>query len=126
MRLYLERNQFRMTNQECFNLFSEAIKKKRIVRYENSNNRDDYFIHAIRETPDEYVFFCLIKTFFRSGHNTDTWKTGFLSSYHEFSLIKGAATDTLYLTNESFSPAADYKDKLPVLGFGESKWKTID
>jgi hypothetical protein len=115
-----------MTNQECFNLFSEAIKKKRIVRYENSNSRDDYSILALRKTPDGYVFFCFVQTFFRSGHNADTWKTGFLSSYHEFSLIKGAAVETLRLTDESFSPAEDYKNKLPFLGFGESNWETID
>jgi hypothetical protein len=115
-----------MTNQEYFNLFSEAIKKKRIVRYENISSRDDYYIHAIRETPEGYVFFCLVKTFFRSGHNTNTWKTGFLASYHEFSLIKGVSIDTLHLTDESFSPALDYKNKLPVLGLEESKWKTID
>jgi hypothetical protein len=115
-----------MTNEEYFSLFSEAMNKKKIIRYENSNSRDDYYIYAIRETPDGYVFFCLMETFFKAGGNDEGWKTGSLSSYHEFRSIRGAAHSSLILTDEIFTPRSNYKEKLPVLAQQEMPWLTVN
>lgn len=110
-----------MTNQEYFNLFSESLNTRKIIRYENENSRDDYHTYAIRESPEGYVFYCLIETFFRTGMNANTWKTGSLSSFHELSSVKGATAETLYLTSETFFPRQDYKEKL-----SEPGWRTVD
>jgi len=115
-----------MTNQEYFSLFSESMNKKKIIRYENSSNRDDYQTYAIRETPEGYVFFCLVETFFRTGLNENTWKTGSLSSFHELTVVKGASIRSLYLTDENFIPRKNYKERLPVLAPSESGWQTVD
>ena len=104
-----------MTNEEYFSLFSEAMNKKKIIRYENSNSRDDYYIYAIRETPDGYVFLLFNGNVFQSGGNDEGWKNGSLSSYLEFRSIRGAALSSLILTNEIFHPRSNYKEKLPVI-----------
>jgi len=114
-----------MTNQEYFSLFSEAMKKKKIIRFENSNNRDDYQTYAIRETREGCVFFCLIETFFKSETNQNTWETGSLSSFHEFHAVKGAETDTLVLTDKTYVPREGYHEKLPILASEESAWVTV-
>jgi hypothetical protein len=114
-----------MTNQEYYDLFSEAIQNKKIIRYENSTSRDDYSIYAIRKTPEGYVFFCLLETFFRKAENREGWKTGSLSSYPEFHSIKGAARETLQLTSETFTPRKNFEEKLPVLGYDESQWVVV-
>lgn len=115
-----------MTNEEYFSLFSEAMNNKKVIRYENSNSRDDYYIYAIRQTPQGFVFFCLMETFFKAGDNKEGWKTGSLSSYHEFRSIKGAELSSLTLTNEIFTPRSNYKEKLPVIAQEESFWSTVD
>jgi len=115
-----------MTNQEYFSLFSEAMNKKKIIRYENSTSRDDYQVHALRETPDGYVFFCLIETFFRNEMDHTSWKAGSLSSFHELQIVKGATADTFYLTNENYIPRENYKERLPVLSPQEANWKLVD
>ncbi|MEO6684377.1 MAG: hypothetical protein ABIN24_00365 [Dyadobacter sp.] len=115
-----------MTNEEYFSLFSEAMNKKKIIRYENSNSRDDYYIYAIRETPEGYVFFCLMETFFKAADNQEGWKTGSLSSYHEFRLVRGATISSLNLTNEIFAPRSNYKEKLPVIAQEEKAWLTVN
>ncbi|GLU53688.1 hypothetical protein [Dyadobacter frigoris] len=115
-----------MTNQEYFSLFSEAMNNKKIIRYENSNSRDDYYAYAIRETPEGYIFFCLMETFFKAGENKEGWKTGSLSSYHEFRSVRGVTLSSLNLTNEIFTPRSNYKEKLPVLAQNESSWLTVN
>ena len=115
-----------MTNEEYFSLFSEAMNMKKVIRYENSNSRDDYYTYAIRQTPEGYVFFCLMETFFKAGDNKKGWKTGSLSSYHEFRSIKGATLSSLKLTSEIFIPRSNYKDNIPVIAQGESSWSTVD
>ncbi|WP_159473432.1 hypothetical protein [Dyadobacter sp. 3J3] len=115
-----------MTNEEYFSLLSEAMKKKKVIRYENSSSRDDYYTYAIRETSEGYVFFCLMETFFKAGDNKEGWKTGSLSSYHEFKVIRGATLSSLILTNEIFIPRNNYKEKLPLLAQQESTWFTVD
>lgn len=115
-----------MTNEEYFSLFSEAMSKKKIIRYENSNSRDDYYIYAIRQTPEGYVFFCLMETFFKAGENNDGWKTGSLSSYHEFRSVRGATLSFLKLTDDHFTPRSNYKENLPVLAPDESAWITVN
>lgn len=115
-----------MTNEEYFSLFSEAMNTKKIIRYENSNSRDDYYIYAIRETPEGYVFFCLMETFFKAGDNKEGWKNGSLSSYLEFRSIRGATLSTLILTNEIFTPRGNFKEKLPVIAQSESAWLTVN
>ena len=126
LRYDVPRNRKSMTNQEYFSLFSESMNKKKIIRYENSSNRDDYHIYAIRETQEGYVFYCLVETFFRTGLNENTWKTGSLSSFHELTFVKGASTSSLYLTDETFTPRQGYKERLPLLAPSESGWKTVD
>ncbi|MCF0058540.1 hypothetical protein [Dyadobacter sp. CY356] len=115
-----------MTNEEYYGLFSEAMNKKKIIRYENSSSRDDYYIYAIRETPEGYVFFCLMETFFKAGDNHEGWKTGSLSSYHEFRSIRGATFSSLILTDEIFTPKSNYKEKIPVLAHKEALWLTVN
>jgi len=115
-----------MTNQEYFSLFSEAMNKKKIIRYENSKSRDDYQVHALRETPEGYVFFCLVETFFRNEMDRVSWKTGSLSSFHELQIVKGATTDTLRLTNENYIPRKNYREKLPVVAPEEASWQLVD
>jgi adenosine/AMP kinase len=114
-----------MTEQAYFELFSEAMKTKRIIRYENDTSRDDYHTYAIRETSAGHVFFCLLETFFRRDKNTDSWIPGSLKAYHEFGHIAGATSASLVLTNEHFDLLPDYRDRLPVQE-GAGFWQTID
>lgn len=115
-----------MTNEEYFSLFSEAMNKKKIIRYENSSSRDDYYTYAIRDTPEGYVFFCLMETFFKAGDNKEGWKTGSLSSYHEFRSVRGATPSSLILTKETFTPRSSYKENLPVAAHNKSIWLTVN
>jgi len=114
-----------MTNQEYFGLFSVSMNKKKIIRYENENSRDDYHVYAYRYTPDGFIFFCRIETFFRTAPNENSWKTGSLSSFHELSFVQGATSDTFYLTNETFRPAEFIQYPL-ISGPEESAWITAD
>ncbi|TLV02690.1 hypothetical protein [Dyadobacter luticola] len=115
-----------MTGQEYFALFSEAMRTKRIIRYENETSRDDYHTYGIRETPMGYMFFCLLETFFRRGRNADSWIPGSLTSYHEFDEVQGATTSTLILTDKKFEPIQGYREKLPGLVNGSHGWITVD
>ena len=115
-----------MTAQEYYDLFSKAMMERKIVRYENSTSRDDYHTYAIRETQFGYIFFCLLETFFRTGENLDSWINGSLKTFHQFTSVRGAARETLKITNEHFTPMANYKGKLPVIETGALKWITID
>lgn len=114
-----------MTGQAYFELFSKAMRTKRIIRYDNEASRDHYHTYAIRETPTGYLFFCLLETFFRREKNADIWIPGSLTSYHEFGTIQGAEESSLILTTEIYYPRPDYKKRLPISdGFGE--WITVD
>ena len=114
-----------MTGQEYYSLFSEAMKKRRIIRYENETSRDDYHTYAIRETPFGYVFFCLLETFFRTGKGLDSWIKGSLVSYHELQNVQGADINSLIITNEIYVPRFNYNQMLPVLKEGEPVWITV-
>lgn len=115
-----------MTAQEYYALFSRAMLEKKIVRYENSTSRDDYHTYAIRETPQGFIFFCLLETFFRTHKNLDSWFAGSLKSFHEFQFVQGATKETLHLTGQHYTLPTDYKEKFPPLEAADSNWKTAD
>jgi len=113
-----------MTVQEMYALFSKAMNEKRIIRYDNNTSRDDYHTYAIRKTQSGYLFFCLLETFFKTTNNSG-WLPGSLKSYHEFAAVKGATTQTLYLTSEQYTPVKNFNEKLPKLITGEESWITV-
>jgi len=115
-----------MTTQAYYELFSKAMKERKIVRYENSTSRDDYHTYAIRETSFGYIFFCLLETFFRTGKNKDNWIDGSLKTFHQFHIVKGATAETLRLIDDHFAPVVNYKANLPAIEIGEKNWITID
>ena len=115
-----------MTTQAYYELFSKAMKERKIVRYENSTSRDDYHTYAIRETGFGHIFFCLLETFFRTGKDMDSWINGSLKTFHQFHTVKGATAETLCLIDDHFVPVANYKENLPAIEVGEKNWITVD
>ena len=115
-----------MTGQEYFALFSDAMRGKRIIRYENETSRDDYHTYAIRNSSEGYQFFCLLETFFRRAKNSDSWIPGSITSYHTFSQIQGITQSSLILTYELFTPMPDYKIRLASKSGLLDNWITVD
>ncbi|HEV7379182.1 MAG TPA: hypothetical protein VGN64_05270 [Dyadobacter sp.] len=110
-----------MTNYECEILFLQAMNEKRIVCFENKGSKDHYHIHAYRRDKDSITFFGLVETFFRSPENTG-WLKGSIRSFHEFSEILGATSETLILTEQQSSIMDGFESQLPLLSGEVSEW----
>lgn len=114
-----------MTNYEYEILFLKAMDEKRIVCYENRSSKDHYHIHAYRRKGEKVIFFCMVETFFLAPDNS-RWLEGSIRSFHEFSEILGATSETLAITEINFRIEDGYKTRLPLLSAIDPGWTTVD